>query len=61
MGAKNLSVEDAWATAQVAVDGKSNLLNIVVSLALALPGDILNVLNGRLKLQLNSIGNKNAP
>jgi hypothetical protein len=54
-------VEDAWATVQVAVDGKSNLLNVVVSFALALPGDILNLLNGRLKFQLKSIGDKNAP
>jgi hypothetical protein len=40
---------------------KVQSLNIVVSLALALPGDILNMLNGRLKLQLNSIADKNTP
>ncbi|RDW93258.1 putative lipase [Aspergillus mulundensis] len=55
------TVEEAWETIQVAVDGKTNLLDIVVSLALALPGDILNLLNGYLDFELNSVDNKNAP
>ncbi|KAL4933630.1 putative lipase [Aspergillus undulatus] len=54
------SVEDAWDKVQVAIGGKTNLLDIDVSLTVsgAIPGDILNLLNGYLDLELNSMDNK---